>query len=470
MSGIIRLSLNNSSKTNNPPSIRNFRQEGKIESDSFDVKYIAEDFENTILHHYIYIDGKKQEISKAVGYESTNNEFTYKVNNLNVNTKYSIQIEVTDGLETVRSDTISITTENYQIYGVRVMENNSNPETCCTYIENAVGVSKATPTSLGGWADKYPFNKIRMVGFKAGRVTKEVNPKNKTKYIDGTNVPTDVDVMVEIPKVYWYFKNITNGYEIRICNKKINNNYKCYAHSINNVEKDFIYIGAYLGNSENGKLRSRSGINPATSISLAGFRNLAKANGNGYTIFNYFSVLLLQILYLILYKNLDSQTAFGMGVCNSSSKFNTGGTNTKGLIYGSTMSNQVSFLGIEDFYGNFYQIIDGIQAKSGYFYVLFDNKNFDNASLYTIDDAAVVYSGYTSKVFHTDTLGFIGVKSNGSQTTYYSDYFNTNSGTSVLKFGGRYNDQRYVGVFNMQFTLGISDTGGGLTTRLCYLG
>lgn len=64
MSGIIRLSLNNSSKTNNPPSIRNFRQEGKIESDSFDVKYIAEDFENTILRHYIYIDGKNKKFPK----------------------------------------------------------------------------------------------------------------------------------------------------------------------------------------------------------------------------------------------------------------------------------------------------------------------------------------------------------------------------------------------------------------------
>ena len=54
-----------------------------------------------------------RDISKDVGYEAINNEFTYRVNNLNLNTKYQIQIEVTDGIDTVRSDTISVTTANY---------------------------------------------------------------------------------------------------------------------------------------------------------------------------------------------------------------------------------------------------------------------------------------------------------------------------------------------------------------------
>ena len=423
------------------------------------------------MRHYIYIDGKKTEITKAVGYESTNNEFTYKVNNLNVNTKYSIQIEVTDGLDTVRSDIISITTDNYQIYGVRVMENNSNPETCCTYIENAVGVSTATSASLGGWADKYPFNKIRMVGFKAGKVTKEINPNDKTKYIDGATVPANVDVMVEIPKTYWKFTSITNGYEVRICNKKLDNGYDCYAHKVNEIEKDFIYVGAYLGSEQESCLRSTSGKTPKTSTQLGGFRNLAKANGSGYSIFNYFTLLLLQILYLILYKNLNSQKALGMGVCNSSSNMNTGGTNTKGLIYGSTNSLQISFLGIEDFYGNLYQMIDGIKIKNNILYILRDNVSFEYENKYINDQSIESFSGFVSKVFHTNILGFIGNKANASGTTYYSDYCHIGgAGGLIPKFGGRYNDGANVGAFNIQINVATSITGSGMTTRLYYLG
>ena len=159
---------------NNAPKIRNFRQEGVLESKYFDIKYIAEDFENTILRHYIYVDGQKKEITKDVGYEQPNNEFFYRIDGLTINTKYEIQIEVTDGLDTVRSDVLSISTLNYNVYGVRVDESNSNPSTCCTYIEDSIGTHTATNQNLGGWENKFPFKNIRIVGFKDGKVVKEI--------------------------------------------------------------------------------------------------------------------------------------------------------------------------------------------------------------------------------------------------------------------------------------------------------
>lgn len=472
MSGIIRISMSGG-KGNNPPTIRNFRQEGKIESTFFDVKYIAEDFENTILRHYVYIDGRKQDISKDVGYEAINNEFTYRVNNLNLNTKYQIQIEVTDGIDTVRSDTIFVTTANYQIFGVRVMENNSNPNNCCTYIEDAIGTSVATKTSLGGWADKFPFNKIRMVGFKGGKVTKEIKPSNKTQYIDGTTVSSDVDVMVEIPKVYWKFVTIPNGYEMRISNYKIDNYYDCYAHKVGGVEKDFIYVGAYLGYNEGGKLRSKSGVSPTVNTTLTQFRNYAHNVGSGYQQFNWFTLSLLQILYLIAYKNLNSQNALGMGVC-SASKTNTGGTNTKGIIFGNdNKSQQVCFLGIEDFYGNIYQWIDGMKTD-GSFNVLVtpDNRNFnDNGSGFkNVGKFLSNYSsGYTSKVVHTNEGGFFPKEFNGSATTNYSDWGHVSSGC-FARFGGSWSVGVGVGAFFLYVDCSPSNSNSDLGSRLVFLG
>lgn len=471
MSGMIKLSGSGGSN-NNPPRIKNFRQEGELESRFFDIKYIAEDFENTILRHYIYIDGQKKEISKDVGYEKPNNEFTYRVSNLNINTKYNIQIEVTDGIETVRSDIISVSTLNYVLYGIRVMENNSNPQTCCTYIEESIGVQVANSTSLGGWKDKFPFNKIRMVGFKNGKITKTINPNNKTQYVGGGNIPTDVDVMVEIPKVYWKVKNIANGYELRISDYKIDSSYDCYAHKVNGIEKDYIYIGVYLGCNEGGKLRSKSGVNPTVSQTLNSFRNYAQANGEGYQLFNYFSLLLLQNLYLIAYKNLDSQSALGKGYCNASVKTSTGGTNTKGLVYGETGGyQQMCFLGIEDLWGNLYQFIDGVRTDTSYnVYVDSTNKTFnDSISSYEKIATVISSSGYVSKVTHNNKGVFIATETKGSANTYYSDQVYNNYNKNV-RFGGRYNDNSNCGIFSLCFNMTSSDSGAGLTSRLCYLG
>ena len=474
MSGIIRISMSGG-KSNNPPTIRNFRQEGKIESTFFDIKYIAEDFENTILRHYVYIDGRKQEITKEVGYEVVNNEFTYRVNNLNLNTKYQIQIEVTDGIDTVRSDTISVTTANYQIFGVKVMENNSNPNSCCTYIEDAIGTSVATKTSLGGWADKFPFNKIRMVGFKGGKVTKEIKPSNKTQYIDGSTVPNDVDVMVEIPKVYWKFTNVTNGYEMRISNYKIDSSYDCYAHKVGGVEKDHIYVGAYLGYVESNKLRSRSGVSPTVNTTLTQFRNYAHNVGSGYQQFNWFTLMLLQNLYLLAYKNLNSQNALGYGYANSNSnKTNTGGTNTKGIIFGETGGKQqVCFLGIEDFYGNIFQWVDGMFHNNSYqVTVTPDNKTFnDNGSGFKNVGKFVnsnIY-GKISKVAHTNEGGYFPKECNGSDTTYYCDYGNSYGGY-FARFGGYWNDGLFAGAFYLLVGYSPSNSDSNLGSRLVFLG
>lgn len=472
MSGMICISASGGGgAVGNKPVISNFRCEGEPTLDSFVIKYIAIDNDNQILRHTLILDGKRTEISTDVGCENINREFTYTVKNLKGGTKYNVQIEVTDGVETVQSDVISITTSNVQTYGVKVMENNSNPNTSVTYIEGAVGVNPANSTSLGGWANKFPFDKIRIVGFKNGQVTKEIKKDNKAQYTDGSTVPTDVDVMVEIPKVYWKFTNISNGYELRISNTKIEGS-DCYAHKVGGVEKDFIYVGAYLGYNQSGKLRSRSGVTPTVSQTLTQFRQQARANGNGYQQWNWFTLLLLQNLYLIAYKNLNSQQALGQGVC-SSSKTNTGGTNTKGFIYGSSnQSQQVCFLGIEDFYGNLRQWVDGMKTDNSYnILVTSDNKNFnDNASGFKNVGRSNYLSGRKiSKVLHTNEGGYVPTELSGSDTTHYcdsgyvsSDYFGVS--------GGDWNEGSSDGAFFLSVLYRASESSSDLGSRLVFLG
>ena len=432
------------------------------------IEYKLENIGLAICRHYLYLNGEKKEITKEVGYESNENIFKYQITELKADTIYTIQIEINDGANETQSKVIQQSTKKPTIYGVKILEDNSNPFTCATYIEKATGMSSANSTSLGEWENKWPFNKIRIVGFKNGKVVKEIKKENKKQYIDGTSVLNDVDVMIEVPKIYWKFTNIENGYELRISNAKIEGS-DCYAHKVGGVEKDFIYVGAYLGHYENGKLRSRSGVSPTTDTTLTTFRTYANNAGNGYQQLNWFTLMLLQILYLITYKNLNSQAALGQGI-SQASKNNTGGADLKGFVYGSNNQNeQICFLGIEDFYGNVFQSIDGIYCDKNYNILINnDNKDFSN-NTENIYKHKLLTLGSISKVHHTNKSGFLPLENTGSSSSYYSDRGIVKE-NSFLRFGGSWSFGTPVGAFCFYLDTDVSSKISSLGSRLVYLG
>ena len=302
---------------------------------------------------------------------------TVVINNLATNTDYNINLIATIGNITEKSNVVNARLEE-KINKYTINLNNLE------YEDDAVGISTATNRSLGGWENKWPFNSIRFVGLKNGSVYKEIKKDDNTKYVDGSNVGTDVDVMVEIPKIYW---SVVNN-KLSISNKKIDSTYNCYAHLKDGVEKDFLYVAKYLGSTDpRGKLRSINNGTIIKNLSIQGFREKATLNGDGYRQFYYYLHKLLQILYVMLYKNYDSQTSIGTGKTISE----VGSTNNKGLIYGvSDSSCGVSFLGIEDLWGNEFQYCDGVfirdSAYGDYLLVEIDQTNNNFSS---------VGSGYT---------------------------------------------------------------------------
>lgn len=490
MSGLIRISGGTSTggggSANTAPVIRNFKAE-HIGNTTITIRYVAEDTENAILRHYIYVNGQKKEITKEVKQNEELKEFEYTITGLTKETLYKIQVEVSDSLDTVRSDIINISTKAYVIYGIRVDENNSNPDTWIEYIDDAIGVETATNTSLGGWANKFPFNKIRIVGLLNGQVTKEINMNDKTKYIDETPVLKDVDVMVEIPKIYWDFKEIANGYELRISDHKFTKTACCLAHTVNDKEKDHIYIGVY----EASMVKSETDIKPclrSVNDEIISIRNNSKSyinslkqnNKKGYYILNWYSVILLQILFLILFRNSNSKKVLGQGLYR---KYNckTGSANLKGIMYGDPNNKEepISFLGIENIYGNFDTIICGLYTnilKTGdrNFSLLISEQNNENSLNTDLIEKKEVYSGliksgYITKIYKKNNLGFYGdlKELNGSSNLFYCNDQNINNYRDEIRsysFGGQSN---YGGFFNIN-NADISDE--STSSRLVYLG
>ena len=382
---------------------------------------------------------------------------------------------------TATGQEITATPMAYVVYGVKIDTTNSNPETALTYTDNAVGFTKAQGNNgtfnYGSWQDKFPFNAIKPCLYKNGVVNYYLSPTDYTKKADGVTASditsgNDGDVMVEFPKVYWKFETIGTDLYVRYSDAKIDSTYKCLAHMRGTNEKDKCYISAYLGYNLSSKLRSLSGKQPTANQTIGTFRTQAQANGSGYDQMAYFQLLMLQVLYTIMFKSRDSQTALGRGyVDGNSAAIATGGTNAKGLFYGETTGKlQNKFCGVEDFYGNLLYWIDGFFSDVSR-NMLIANQTFnDTGSGYTNYGvgAAADLGGYISTVQGGTETGFIVKAVAGSSTTYYSDYGHLYAGC-LPYFGGDWANADYAGAFRLYVNASATSSNANIAGRVMAL-
>ena len=361
-----------------------------------------------------------------------------------------------------------------KIYGVRIDLNNSNPETAVTYIDDAIGM---TPSG-NEWDSTPIFQNIKPCVLKNGIVQYYLNPNDFTKKVDGSAADITSgsagDVMIEIPKCGVKIATSGNTLTIKITDNPnaTGDGFHYYAHTrATEGDCDKLYIGAYLGYNSSNKLRSLSGKSPTADLPIGTFRTRARANGDGYDQISFYPLTLLQCLFLIRYKNRNSQTALGRGYVDASSKVNTGATNSNGMYYGSTSGTaHVKFAGIEDFWGNLFYFIDGIYSDgSRNILTAFDNFN-DTGSGYTSrgQGATSNIGNYMSKPQGTTETGFIAKEVSGSSSTYFCDYAVLGA-SRLAAFGGYWYDGGYAGAFQLDVNLSASGSGSSYGGRLMYL-
>jgi len=368
-----------------------------------------------------------------------------------------------------------------RIYGVKIDTTNSNPATALTYTDDAIGFTPATGNNgsfdYGSWADKFPFNQIKPCLLKSDlTVNYYLDPDDYTKKADGTasdiTSGSDGEVMVEFPIVYWKFETIGTDLYVRYADTQIDSSYKPLAHMRGTTVKDKCYLSVYMGYSDGTKLHSLSGKTPTATQIIGQFRTLAQANGSGYDQMAYFQLLMLQVLFIVMFKNRDSQTALGRGyVDGNASAINTGGTNTKGMFFGSTNGSlQNKFCGIEDFYGNLRYWIDGFFSDASR-NILIGTQNFnDTGSGYTNygQGATADIGGYISGVQGGTETGFVVKVTAGSTTTFYAD-----SGylyaSRLPYFGGYWAIANGAGAFYLYVSNDASNSIANLGSRLFAL-
>ena len=368
----------------------------------------------------------------------------------------------------------SLTLNYFKIFGVSIDLSNSDPASAVTYTDDAVGMTAGS----SAWDSEPIFKDIKPCLLLNGVVQKYLNKNNYAQDTSGASADITSgsagDVMVEIPKCGVKIATSGNTLTVKITDNPnaTGDGFHYYAHTrATEGDCDKLYVGAYLGYTASSKLRSLSGKSPTVNQTIGTFRTQAKANGTGYDQISFFALTLLQCLFLIRYKNRNSQTALGRGYVDASAKANTGATNSNGMYYGSTSgTTHVKFAGIEDFWGNLYYWIDGVFSDgSRNILTAFDNYN-DTGSGYTSrgQGATSNIGNYMSKPQGTTETGFIAKEVSGSSSTYFCDDAHLYASRLAI-FGGYWSFGDYAGAFRLIVNYSASDAYSYLGGRLMYL-
>lgn len=347
-----------------------------------------------------------------------------------------------------------------------------------------------------------------------GTVNYYLSPTDSTQKEQGgaaTLTGADGMVMVEIPK-FWTKRSV-NGNLITwsIANWPLTGYTLHPAFTKDGVEVNYRYYGAYDGcywdatdstyksglnlnditsslDLANDKLASVSGVYPLVGNTRAEGRSLAANRGSFWRQVDFTLWSAVQLLYLIEYQTFYSQNVLGNGNTNVSSGYPSSSSNqtnsphsvagkSNALGNGSTDTTSgassatrdtayMSYRGIENFYGNCWYWVDGVnanvdQVNTGRVHVTNNRADFaDNTStnMTLITSSTTILSGHISAIASIDDY-FIATAIDGGSTTYLTDYwFGSGASNRAVNVGGSASDAASAGAFAVRANYSSSDS------------
>ena len=433
-------------------------------------------------------------ISESVDNET--NLTSWKVaDDLTESTEYWLRVKYkSDSYESGWSDVVHITTKD-TFQTIVGLEWNEADDTY-TRIDAAEGVDLGT-----GDADCMVVQKQmkRCVLNADGTVNYYLDPTDSTKKEDGSDAVldgSDGNVMVEIPKFWFKYTKDGDIHRYRMSDVEDDGDFTDVHPMFDRggTIVDYRYVSAYQASvvtiDGTDYLMSVSDVCLTADKTRDEFRTLAANNGDHWSQLDWYSNLGLQHLYLIEYGTFDSQTAIGMGrtqlsdgawECGSywatNGKSNGAGNATYNYEYDGDADDAeaeeacMSYRGVENWYGNVYTFIDGINVLGDYQWwasnVAADYAD-DTDTNYTkiYDDASGHAQGYSDALVSTGNA-ILGLNSDGSDSTYvpdtqYLDY----DGNRVVRFGQYANAGLGAGAFALAASYGSSDSAAGVGAAL----
>lgn len=218
-------------------------------------------------------------------------------------------------------------------------------------------------------------------------------------------------------------------------------------------------------------ITSKKGSTSIGSLKASQYHDLATALGNGFDIIDYETHCKIAHLFYAKYANRNPQKMSQFG-CGENSYIRTiGTTSSLGNNDGKT-STQISFLGIEDFYGGKYEWMSGIHSNGSIYYIYdgFEPDAVPTANYRTVDVGGSGRNGYISKVYWGEHGDMIPTEVSASSTTHYCDWgFVAYSGWHVA-VRSYYSASVYGGVACFNANLDSGYSGAHVGSRIQYRG
>ena len=299
----------------------------------------------------------------------------------------------------------------------------------------------------------------------------------------------DGQVMVEIPQLYYRYGYSGTTHTWEISPLPLDGFSIHPAFIIGSEIVQAIYISAYEGSMYDASasamvpdadievpytieigdlLCSLSGEYPKTNETRDDYRNLSARRGTGWKQYDYDLASAIQLLYLVEYADFDSQSMISngrtmftggdweaanqgngkyIGKCGySNSDGNVSGGHSRAAVVNIAAINTetntayhdyMSYRGIENFFGNVWKWVDGINVNDRNPYVSNNSSDYqdDTTDKYTPLDITMPASTNYQQTLHSQDRGFLPATV-GADISKITDYYWQAAGWRVVLLGG----------------------------------
>jgi hypothetical protein len=219
-------------------------------------------------------------------------------------------------------------------------------------------------------------------------------------------------------------------------------------------------------------------------------RTRARAIGTGWGIQDFNLISAIQLLMIVEFGTFNTQTAIGMG----RTQLNNGdwadgsyyglnglsnniGNATGNVNYSGDADdagadlNYMSYRGIENFYGNVWKWVDGINVQDNVPFIsnspaLFADDTF-TGSYISAGITMINSDGWQNTLAQVGT-GFFPVSVGAGSSTKITDYYWQNSGNRVVMLGGAADNGSAAGAFDLDAKLASSYSSVGVCSVLAF--
>lgn len=312
-----------------------------------------------------------------------------------------------------------------------------------------------------------------------------LNSTDSNKWEDGSTVNRTgayhyVYYMVHFPKYYYRTELVSIGkFKLYISDRKLTDSYK---------EERECLIGVFEAYNTDGKLTSRPNTTSTGNQTIETFFNQAQTNGSNWGLIDYRAHKTIANLFCAKYGNTNISTDNSSIPCSGGTRSwdsSTGATVSLGNRDGKS-SKSSNFLGLEDCYYGKYEFVQGINIINRQ-WIVYDGGLKVNTDLSGLTSAgytnvrqivassssntAASSSGWITGIAHGEYADIMPTYvSGGSDTTYYADYYNQNTGNRILLRSGFSDLGSDCGVFASLAANDSSISSSLISSRLGFYG